>query len=245
MVIPCFFVIHWYVSFFLQSFFYHRYASHNHFTMSISAERFFFMCCFLSHGSSFMSPSAYSIMHRLHHVHTDTAEDPHSPHNEPNFFKLLYLTRNQYQKIFCSDMLINENLKKNLPYWKWLEKIGHNWITRICWILLYIALYIYFATTWWMFLLLPMTITMAALQGNIINWWAHKFGYANFNLPNTSKNILPVDFIFLGDAYHNNHHKYPGKVKNSHRWFETDLIYHVINVMHHFSIIRWKNQKKP
>lgn len=241
MIIFIFFVAHWYASFFLQSFFHHRYAAHNHFTMSKTTEKFFFICCFFAHGSSYMSPYTYGIMHRLHHIHTDKEQDPHSPHNEPNFFKLMFLTRNNYQKVYTSDISIQENLKKNLPQWKSFENFAHNWITRCCWILIYLLIYIFFAKSLWMYLLLPLTISLAAFQGTIINWWAHKFGYVNYKMKNTSKNMFPVDLIFIGDAYHNNHHKFPGKVKNSHRWFETDIIYQISNLMNYARIIHWKN----
>lgn len=240
MIIPAFFIIHWYVSFFLQSLFHHRYAAHNHFTMSKRAEKFFFIACFFAHGSSYMSPHAYGIMHRLHHIHTDTEDDPHSPHNEPDFFRLMFVTRNSYQKYYTSAVTLHENIKKNLPEWKEFESFAHNWITRSCWILVYVAVYVLFATAWWMYLFLPITITMAAFQGNIINWVAHKFGYENFKMKNTSKNILPIDIIFIGDAYHNNHHKFPGKVNNSQRWFEADIIYHIMNLMHYARIIHLK-----
>ncbi len=243
MTIPIFFAVHWYASYFLQGFFHHRYAAHNHVIMPDISEKFFFICCFITHGSSYMSPYIYGLMHRIHHVHADKPGDPHSPHDEPNFFKLMLLTRNNYQRFYQSKIRVDENLKKNLPAWNRFEYLVHNWIARSCWILLYITFYILFATQWWMFLLLPVTITMAAFQGNVVNWWAHKFGYSNFQVPNSSKNIVPVDILFIGDGYHNNHHKYPGKVKNSHRWFETDFIYHIMNVMHFVRIVRWKNYK--
>ena len=239
MIIPVFFVIHWYLSFFLQSFFHHRYAAHQHFFMSKRTEKFFYILCFLVHGSSYMSPYAYGIMHRLHHIHTDTEEDPHSPHNEPNFFRLLLVTRNNYQKVYTSNLNVPIKLTKKLPQWNSFESFAHNWITRATWIIAYTAFYILFATQWWMYLLLPITVTISAFQGNIINWCAHKFGYTNYPMKNTSKNILPIDFIFIGDAYHNNHHKFPGRVKNSSKWFETDLIYQIINFMSKLKIVRW------
>ena len=115
MIIPIFFVAHWYASFFLQSFFHHRYAAHNHLVMSPLSEKFFFISCFLVHGSSYMSPYVYAIMHRLHHLNTDTEDDPHSPQNEPKFFNLMLLTRNNYQKYFKSKIPVDENIKKHLP----------------------------------------------------------------------------------------------------------------------------------
>lgn len=213
MVILIFFVLHWYVSFFLQSFFHHRYAAHNHLSMSPAWEKFFFISCFLAHGSSYMSPYVYGIMHRLHHRHADTHDDPHSPQNEPNFFSLMLLTRNNYQKYFKSKILVDENIKKQLPRWDTFEKLIHNWFARMCWIMIYVAMYCYFASSWWMYFLLPVTISMSAFQGNVVNWWAHNFGYENYHLKNNAKNICFIDLFFLGEAYHNNHHKYPGKIK--------------------------------
>lgn len=240
MVIIIFFIFHWYASFFFQSFFHHRYAAHRHFTMSKNAEKFFYISCFVTHGSSYISPYIYGIMHRLHHIHTDTKEDPHSPSNHPGFFATMWQTRNSYYNIFIGKTIVENRLKKDLPHWKSFEKIAHNWMTRIGWIVIYISFYIAFATAWWMYLLLPLTITMSTFQGTIINWWAHKYGYVNYSMNNTSKNILPVDLIFCGDAYHNNHHKYPGRVKNSHRWFEIDPTYQVICLLQKVKVIEWK-----
>jgi len=55
--------------------------------------------------------------------------------------------------------------------------------------------YALLATAWWQWLFLPATIIMGSLQGMAVNWWAHKFRYKNYKLTNTSKNILPFDFI--------------------------------------------------
>lgn len=240
MIVPVFFAVHWYASYFLQGFFHHRYAAHNHVTMSHFVEKIFFISCFLVHGSSYMSPFVYGIMHRIHHIHSDEPGDPHSPHDEPNFFKLMLLTRNNYQRYFHSRIVIEENLKKNLPKWDRFEFLVHNWIARSIWIIIYTWFYVEFATAWWMFLLLPVTISMTAFQGNVINWWAHQFGYRNYILKNTATNIFPVDILFMGDAYHNNHHKYPGKIKNAHRWFEIDTIYHLANILSKLHIVQWK-----
>jgi len=241
MVILIFFTVHWYTSFFLQSFFHHRYAAHRHFVMSKTSEKFFYICCSLVHGSSYISPNAFGIMHRLHHMHADTEDDPHSPSYHPGFFATLLQTRNSYHNIFCGRTPVEGKFKNDLPQWDSFEKIVHNWITRIVWGLLYTIFYIAFATAWWMFILLPVTIALSTIQGTMINWWAHKFGYVNYPMNNTSKNILPIDLLFCGDAYHNNHHKFPGRIKNSHRWFEIDIIYRVTCLLQKMNVIQWKS----
>jgi stearoyl-CoA desaturase (delta-9 desaturase) len=189
-----------------------------------------------------MSPYAYGVMHRLHHVHTDDEEDPHSPLFYPGLLRTMMRTRNSYHGVFTGKTIVEDKFKKDLPKWESFETIAHNWITRVIWIMLYIVFYIAFATSWWMYLLLPVTIIMCTLQGAMINWWAHTFGYVNYPMENASKNILPIDLLFIGDAYHNNHHKYPGNPNNSHRWFEFDAIYQILRLMNKMRIIKLKTK---
>ncbi len=233
-----FICLHWYLSLFFQSFFHHRYAAHNHCSMSGSWEKFFFICCFITQGSSYISASSYGMMHRLHHAHTDKQEDPHSPQFEPNPFLLLLKTRNNYHSIYAGRQPVEAKYKKGLPEWVAFDKMAHTWVARTIWVLIYISIYLYLASAWWMYLFLPLTLTMGALQGVVVNWWAHKFGYENYHLANTSKNILPVDFLFVGEAYHNNHHKHPGRVNNAVKWFEYDVTYRIMLLMQRLHIIR-------
>ena len=68
LAIIIFFIAHWYLSLFAQSFFHHRYAAHRAFTMSPFWEKFFFVYSYVTQGSSYMSPRVYGILHRIHHA---------------------------------------------------------------------------------------------------------------------------------------------------------------------------------
>ena len=59
---------------------------------------------------------------------------------------------------------------------------------------------------------------------------------------NTSKNILPVDLIFWGEAYHNNHHRHPGRANNAVRWFEVDPGYLSMRLLDKLRIIKMAPQ---
>ena len=240
MAIAAFLVIHWYVSLFFQSVFHHRYAAHGMFTMSRFWERVFYCCCLLAQGSSYISPYAYGIMHRLHHAYSDTPHDPHSPHHTHGFFRMLLQTRNNYFNIFLGKVPVDERFKKGIPDWPAFDRYLHNWIMRVAFGILYLLLYTWLATAWWMYLFLPVTIAMATIQGAVVNWWAHRFGYRNFRTGNESRNILPVDLFFLGEAYHNNHHRHPGRPKTSFRWFELDTGYLMMRALHAIGIIKLK-----
>jgi stearoyl-CoA desaturase (delta-9 desaturase) len=40
--------------------------------MSKFWERFFYLFAYITQGSSYLSPRAYAILHRMHHAYTDT-----------------------------------------------------------------------------------------------------------------------------------------------------------------------------
>ena len=130
MEIIAFVILHWYLSLFFQSFFHHRYAAHSVCTMSKFWEKFFFVASCITQGSSYISPYVYGIMHRLHHIHTDTKEDPHSPLNSSNVFKMMWDTKVNYGHLYFERVEIDSNLKKHLPKWQTFDKIAHNMISR-------------------------------------------------------------------------------------------------------------------
>ncbi len=236
-------VAHWYLSLFFQSFFQHRYASHSQFTMSYKAERIFFILSYLFQGSSYLSPRAYGIMHRLHHAHTDTPEDPHSPQHSTGLMGMMWHTKNSYNAIFNRRETHDEKYSKGLPEWDSLDKMAHKPLSRIMWISFYVGFYVLFATQWWMFLLLPIHILNGPIHGAIVNYFAHKFGYRNFKVNNTSTNLMMWDVIMLGEGLHNNHHKYPSSANFANKWYEFDPLYPVIMVLSKFGVIKMATVK--
>ena len=238
MAIFLFFVAHWYGSLFSQTFFHHRYAAHKMFTMSPFWEKVFYFFSYVVQGSSYLSPYAYGIMHRMHHAHADTEHDPHSPSYSEGLLDMMWITKNNYNAILKETVEIDEKWKKELPKWDLVETIGNSWTSRIFWVIVYCVFYYYFATAWWVYLLLPIHFVMGPFHGAIINWFAHKYGYVNFPTKDTSKNFLPFDFLMLGESYHNNHHKYKGRPNFGYRWFEFDPVYPFIWLYDKLGIIR-------
>src|ERR1700744_544332 len=130
MIIVLFFIALWYLSLFSQTFFQHRYAAHGAFNMSKGWERFFFILAYVTQGSSYMSPKAYAIMHRLHHAYTDTDKDPHSPSFSTNVFDMMWKTKTAYTAIFDGTMEVEERFLKNVPSWQAVDKFAHGWFYR-------------------------------------------------------------------------------------------------------------------
>jgi stearoyl-CoA desaturase (delta-9 desaturase) len=112
MYILVFFVAHWYLSLLMQTFFLHRYAAHKMFTMSPFWEKFFYGLTFIFQGSSFLSPYAYGVMHRLHHAYADTEEDPHSPSFSSSLFDMMWKTKNYYNNANFSGKWVKTGVVK-------------------------------------------------------------------------------------------------------------------------------------
>lgn len=240
MIILVFFIAHWYLSLFAQTFFLHRYASHQMFTMSKGWEKIFYIMTYIFQGSSFLSPRAYGIMHRLHHAYADTEKDPHSPQFTANMMDMMWKTKKIYSDIKENKAKIEEKFLKNIPSWDAMEWLGSTWASRIGWGVFYALFYIQFATAWWMYLLLPIHFFMGPIHGAIINWFAHKFGYVNFKVDDTARNLLPFDFLMMGESYHNNHHKFGGRANFGVKWHEFDPTYPIILLFNALGIIKLK-----
>lgn len=240
-VIIVFFILHWYLSLFSQTFFQHRYAAHKTFTMSKGWEKFFFVVAYITQGSSYLSPRAYGIMHRVHHAYTDTELDPHSPAYDKNLLAMMWRTKKTYSGILDGSIQVEDKFTKGVPEWNWFDKWGNSTLSRVLWIALYIWIYIVFAPSFWWFLLLPFHVVMGPLHGVIINWFAHKYGDVNFETDNTSKNLFKLDVLMFGEGYHNNHHKFPSRSNFAFKRGEFDLCYPIIKVLHKMRVIRMVN----
>ncbi|SFS74901.1 acyl-CoA desaturase [Mucilaginibacter polytrichastri] len=238
MIILIFFLAHWFLSLFFQTFFLHRYASHKMFTTNKFFERTFHVMTFICQGSSFLNPRAYAIMHREHHAYSDTEKDPHSPHFFTDVIQMMWHTVQSFREHEKRLKEPEARFKGNYPEWRLLDYYGSTMVSRIIFGLLYVAFYVAFATQWWMYLLLPIHFMMGPIHGAIVNWCGHKYGYANFDNNDKSKNTTPFDFLMLGELFQNNHHKHPNSANFAKRWFEIDPVYPVMKVMHWARIIR-------
>ncbi len=237
MLIIIFFISHWYLSLFFQTFFLHRYASHKMFKMNKITEKIFFLLTFLTQGTSFLHPAGYAMMHRNHHKYSDTEKDPHSPKFFNSIIKFNLETFTVYRS-YVDQINKGKYNSNDLPRWLFIEKIGDKWLTRLLFGLFYTYIYLTYSPSYWYFLLLPIHFLMGPIHGFIVNWYGHKLGYRNFDLPDNSKNTLFVDFLMLGELYQNNHHSSPNDPKFSKKWYEVDFGFSIIKLLQKSRIIR-------
>ena len=238
-IILSFFFAHWFLSLFFHTFFLHRFASHQMYNTNKGWEKTFYFLTWFMQGSSYLVPRAYAVMHRMHHEYSDTEKDPHSPHFFKDVFGMMMHTRNIYND-FCSGKNLPEAQFTDdyLPVWNKMDKIGDHIITRILFALGYVAFYVAFAPSMWWFLLLPIHFLMGPIQGAVVNWCGHKYGYRNYGSDDHSRNSTPFGFLLMGELFQNNHHHVKTNANFARRWFEFDTTYIIMKGLHALRIIR-------
>ena len=212
------------------------------YTMHPVTEKAFHFLTWFFQGSSFLPPRAYAVMHRMHHEYSDTGEDPHSPHFFKDVVGMMMHTRVIYQGFLYGRLTPESRFCHDLPSWPAMDRIGNHPLVRITWGLLYSSLYVFlisrFDLSWFWMLLLPIHYFMGPIQGAIVNWCVHKYGYQNFDNGDHSKNSEVWGFALLGELFQNNHHKFPQSANFAQKWFELDPTYITLKIMSRFRIIR-------
>jgi len=72
---------------------------------------------------------------------------------------------------------------------------------------------------------------MGPVQGAIVNWCGHRYGYRNFATGDASRNSLPVDVLCMGELFQNNHHRASGRLDFAVRRFEFDPTCAVVRLL--------------
>jgi stearoyl-CoA desaturase (Delta-9 desaturase) len=247
MAMLIFLAVHWQASVFFQSFFLHRYGAHKQFTMSKRAERCFHFLAWLVMGSSYLSPRAYAILHRMHHAYSDTERDPHSPVHEPNFFRMMNKTKRIYRGLRRGTITPEPRFDGGYPSWPLLDERLNTMTTSVLWGTLYTLVYLAYAWkthSYWVVPLAPLHWFLGPIHGAIVNYLGHKVGYRNFNSEDGSRNTLVFDVLTMGELFQNNHHRFSQSVNFGARWFEVDPAYWIIRAFALFGFVKLSHKQR-
>lgn len=180
---------------------------------------------------------SWVVMHRLHHLHSDTPDDPHSPVN----VGLLGLFKAQFQGYVATQKGLLENDPKYTSLGRdlelsWTLRSGHWYAPYV----LHVALGLLVALTlgWWLAIALVAGLLSHIVQGAIINYFGHAWGGRNFDTDDNSRNNHPAAWLVLGEGFQNNHHRYPSSARFSYRRREIDLGYGVCRALEAVGVLQ-------
>lgn len=212
--------------------FYHRYFSHKTFTTSRPVQ---FAFAVIGAASVQRGPLWWAAHHRHHHRHADQPQDPHSPRHGGFWRSHMgwFLTR----EAFATDFSRIPDLAR-FPELRWLDRFD-----TVVPVLLAMALYAlgealaHFAPALrtsgaqllvWGFFISTVVLFHATVT---INSLAHRFGRRRFPTQDDSRNNLWLALLTFGEGWHNNHHFFPGTVRQGFRWWEVDITWYGLRGM--------------
>jgi len=186
-----------------------------------------------------LDPKGWTCMHRLHHLHSDTPRDPHSPTYQGVFPLML-------GQLYSYKATLVSLLKKEEPFTTLVKDLNFpvNWLNRNkLWFLPYlvhavIAIGIGLSFhTWLLALCYWLGIMSHPIQGWMVNALGHRFGYRNFATDDNSRNNTVVSLLVWGEGYQNNHHHAPRSARFSARWWEFDMGYWLCRIGEWFRLL--------
>ncbi len=214
---------------------YHRGLAHQAVKLSPLAHRFV-----VTWGNwiTGLDPKGWVCMHRLHHAHSDTEADPHSPKHAGIFGVLLTQLRS-YTRVLVGlarkeaaytslvkdlDFPINRLNRKRLWYAPYLAH-------------LVISIGFGVAGFWLLGAAYYFGMMSHPVQGWLVNSFGHAVGSRNFATPDDSRNNHVVAWLIGGEGYQNNHHRYPSSAKFSYRWWEVDPGYALCRILEGMNLL--------
>ena len=192
----------------------HRYFSHKSF--STGKKRHWFLA-FVTTLSTQGSIPLWTEMHRLHHAHSDTEDDPIAPSVIGLWRGFFALQDDKHLERMSTKAIVKQLRDPAVLFfhnWYWPTIISYVVVISLIDPSLILTMY-----------LCPVFLIrfMYGVQ-NTLGHGHPKIGYRNHDTKDNSRNstILNIITCFLGEALHNNHHANPGKYHYSEKWYEID-----------------------
>ena len=196
----------------------HRYYSHNSFEFNNIVLKWFFT--FLSILAGRGSPLGWVYLHRQHHAYSDTEKDPHSPkYTGYKLFGFSHYKKQESEKMklfLVKDLMTTEQL------------FIHKWYMIIIMSIMIIFAIINVELLYFMWIVPMFLIQLSQFN---FNYFGHMYGYRNFATTDDSRNNAWLFPIILGEAWHNNHHKYAKNVTTTVKPNELDPLYWFIKLI--------------
>ena len=173
-------------------------------------------------------------IHRKHHQKADTVEDPHSP-KIYGIWTVLFKGALLYVKAKQDKQMVDK-LGAGTPN-DWIERNVYSRYPSLGIIILLALDILIFG---WTGLLVwgTQVLWIPFWAAGVINGLAHWVGYRNYDVKDTSRNLLPIAIWIGGEELHNNHHGDGTSAKFSKKWWEFDIGWFYIRLLETFNLAK-------
>ncbi|MCB4810230.1 fatty acid desaturase [Methylovorus menthalis] len=202
----------------------HRCQAHRALELHPIVSHFFRFWLWMTTG---MVTKEWAAIHRKHHAHCETVNDPHSP-------QILGIKKvlREGAELYRQEAANEETLQKygsGTPD-DWMERnvySRHSGLGIRLMLVINVLLFGPLGLTIWAVQMAWIPLTAAG----IINGLGHYWGYRNFAAADASTNLVPWGIIIGGEELHNNHHAYASSARLSSKWYEFDIGWMYIRLM--------------
>lgn len=163
-------------------------------------------------------------VHRKHHAHCETEEDPHSP-QIVGIRKVFFEGAELYREAAANAADL-EKYGRGTPD-DWLERhlyTPYPYLGVSLLMAINLMLFGVLGAAIWAVQMVWIPFWAAGVVNGIGHWW----GYRNFETSDTATNLTPWGFWIGGEELHNNHHAFPSSARFALRKFEFDIGWLVI-----------------
>lgn len=214
--------------------FLHRSQAHKSVEFHKSINHFFRFWLWLTTG---MVTKEWVAVHRKHHQASDTVNDPHSPRIY-GIWRVLFGGAFLYVQAKQDKDMVSTLGRGTPDDWMELHLYSARPALGIS-ILLLLNLWLFGwvgAIVWGI-----QMIWIPFWAAGVINGLAHWWGYRNYNVKDTSRNLTPLAFWIGGEELHNNHHGDGASAKFSKRWYEFDIGWLYIKLLSQLGLAKVRN----
>jgi stearoyl-CoA desaturase (delta-9 desaturase) len=199
---------------------YHRYFAHRAYKTS----RFFQLVLAVLGATTMQNgPIWWASVHRRHHKHSDTPEDPHSP--VLHGFWHAHLGWNFDLDRAPQDERSNVADLMRYPELRFVD--GHDWLFVIAYAFGCLAIGGLPGVVWGF-----VVSTVATFHATLlINSLGHLWGSRRYATRDQSRNNGLLALLTFGEGWHNNHHHCMSSARQGFFWWEVDFTYYVLRVL--------------
>jgi stearoyl-CoA desaturase (delta-9 desaturase) len=199
----------------------HRGLSHRAITFSRPADAIFKTLIWLTTG---IKVREWVAVHRKHHAHTDTHDDPHSP--AISGWRAVQMKNVAMYRRAARDQANIDKYAKDLAPTRWDRYLfDHSLLGLGLGVALLCVVF-----GWQVGLIAAFVHVNYYLAASAaVNAIGHHFGRRPYD--NSATNLQWLAFLTAGEGFHNNHHAAPTSARFAHRWYQIDPGWFIIKPM--------------